>query len=62
MVYQEDLLRETAAFDLSCKPEELEVSLLGTIGGATVVGCGERARYVFDGNRQLWIANATTKN
>lgn len=60
VVFKEDLLRETAAFDLSCRAEELRVTQLGNIAGAGVSGCGQRARYVFDGNRQLWIANAKT--
>jgi hypothetical protein len=57
VVYKEDLLRETAAFDLSCKAEELEVIQLGHTLGAGVAGCGKKARYVFDGDRQLWLAN-----
>lgn len=61
VVYKEDLLRETAGFDFNCKPNDLEVSSIGNIAGATVVGCGQRGRYVFNGNTQLWIANTSTK-
>lgn len=58
VVFKEDLLRETAAFDLSCRPEELRVTQLGNIAGAGVSGCGQKARYVFHKETQLWIANA----
>jgi hypothetical protein len=61
VVVREDLLRETAAFDLSCKPEDLAVTQLGNSWGATVVGCGERARYVYSPNSGLWIANSATR-
>ena len=59
VVYDEDGLRDRAAFDLGCKAEELVVTRLGNdVGGVT--GCGKKASYVSNihGNQITWIQNS----
>lgn len=56
VVYDEDGLRDRAAFDLGCKAEEVVVThLAANVGGVT--GCGKKASYVND-QSGVWVQNS----
>jgi hypothetical protein len=54
-----DTLRARASFDLRCPQEELKVTPLEQ-RAAGVDGCGQRATYIFQGNKLsgTWVLNS----
>lgn len=57
VVFDEDGLRDRAAFDLGCKADEVVVTRLGdSVSG--VAGCGKKASYVRDPHISAWIQNS----
>jgi precorrin-6B methylase 1 len=56
IVWNEDDLRDVAAFEMSCKPQKLSVVSLGDTMHAGVSGCGKKRTYLCD-RRGVWIGN-----
>jgi hypothetical protein len=60
VVFEEDQLRDRAAFDLDCKADQLSVVALGNLRTAGVSGCDKRATYLY-GLDGTWVMNTDLK-
>jgi hypothetical protein len=57
LVWNEDDLRDRAAFDLRCDQRKLKLTALSGRMQAGVQGCGRRATYVCN-RAGVWVANS----
>jgi hypothetical protein len=51
-------LRSRAAFDFGCPQDQLQLSELGNPDTVGVSGCAQRATYLYDARRDIWVMDA----